>query len=91
LSRIGSIDGFARAHPRLWASFANDAKWNSYRTGSGISGEVLEALDDAGRELLAAAIVLSLILRIPREDIERILLRASEELSAEAPSRQRPQ
>jgi hypothetical protein len=42
-------------------------------------------LDDTGLELLAAAIVICLALRIPREDVEHILLAASDELNAEAP------
>jgi len=83
--RFISVRDFSRAHPRMWTTITQNDKWTMYRTGEGISGSVLEALDEEGRRLLAAAIVLSLILRIPKEAIEGILLEASEELAAEAP------
>lgn len=82
---IRSGQDFARSHPRLWATVANDPRWLRYRRGQGISGDVAEALDDVGIELLGLAIVICLKLEIPREAIEQILLRASEELSGEAP------
>lgn len=84
---IRSVQSFARSHPRLWVVVGQSPRWDGYRNGQGISGQVREALDEDGTELLGAALVLSLELRIPREDIEQILLVASEELSSEAPPR----
>lgn len=87
---IGSIRSFLRSHPRLWVVVDQSSRWNDYRIGQGVSGRVLEALDQNGIELLGAAIVLCLELRIPRDEIEKILLEASEELSSEAPHREEP-
>lgn len=83
-----NVREFARLHPRVWENIAATPQWNREEATRNLSQGVVEMLNTEEREMLLAAVCLALALRIPREDIERILLDASSELAAEAPSRQ---
>lgn len=86
---VRTVQQFARTHPRMWAVVTASPQWSPGEAGSRLTPEVREALDPEGRELLLAAVCLALALRIPAEDIEKIVLAASVVLSAEAPRRPR--
>jgi hypothetical protein len=83
---VQTVREFARAHPRMWEAITGGTLLlppGKYM----LTGMVQNALDPEGRELLVAAVALAIVLRIPREDIEAILLVASEDLNAQAPRR----
>jgi hypothetical protein len=86
-SAFRNVRQFARLHPRVWEVIAATPQWNREEPIHSLLPPVLEMLNTEEREMLLAAVCLALGLRIPREDVERILLDASPELAAEAPSR----
>lgn len=82
-----NVRQFARLHPRVWEVIAATPQWNREDATGSLLPRAVELLNTEEREMLLAAVCLALALHIPREDVEGILLDASPELAAEAPSR----